>query len=148
MRRPHRHYQLIQHLYVLIDDHDRRILGEFGLNASQYRLLMMLNPTDGQRLTTLSSRLLLSKSTVTRAVDQLEQLGWVRRVADPTDRRAQRVVLTPAGDRQREAISEAHWQAHQKWLDTLTKQEQREVEDLLAKLCTGLLNGPENPAVS
>lgn len=148
MRHPHRHYQLIQQLYVLIDDQDRRILGEFGLNASQYRLLMLLNPTDGQRLTTLSSRLLLSKSTVTRAVDQLEQFGWVRRAADPTDRRAQRVLLTPAGDRQREAISEAHWQAHQKWFDTLTKQEQREVEALLAKLCTGLLGSSEDAVVS
>jgi DNA-binding MarR family transcriptional regulator len=44
---------------------------------------------------------------VTRQVQQLEKTGYLTRVPDPNDRRAQRIELTPAGrdavDRVREA---------------------------------------------
>ncbi len=46
-------------------------------------------------MTVLGERLMLSKSTITRIVDQLEERSWVRRIPDPVDRRAQDVILTP-----------------------------------------------------
>ena len=90
-------YRLIHDIYVLLDDGDRRTLDRFGLTISQYGLLMQLRDGSGKRLTTLSERLLLAKSTITRAVDQLESGGLVKRIVDPDDRRAQRVVLTEQG---------------------------------------------------
>jgi MarR family 2-MHQ and catechol resistance regulon transcriptional repressor len=91
-------YRLIHDIYVLLDDGDRRTLDQFGLTISQYGLLMQLRGNgSGMRLTTLSERLLLAKSTITRAVDQLEDGGLVERIVDPDDRRAQRVVLTGQG---------------------------------------------------
>jgi MarR family 2-MHQ and catechol resistance regulon transcriptional repressor len=90
-------YRLIHDIYVLLDDGDRRTLDQFGLTISQYGLLMQLRDGSGMRLTTLSERLLLAKSTITRAVDQLENGGLVERIVDPDDRRAQRVVLTGQG---------------------------------------------------
>lgn len=137
--RLHQHYQLIQDLYVLIDDFDRQLLGEFDLNASQYRLLMQLDLEPGQRLTTLSDRLLLSKSTITRAVDQLEAIGWVERIADPDDRRAQRVVLTPAGVERRYEIAAAHKRLFDELFHVLTQDEQRQLKLLLGKLRSELV---------
>jgi MarR family 2-MHQ and catechol resistance regulon transcriptional repressor len=90
-------YRLIHDIYVLLDDGDRRTLDQFGLTISQYGLLMQLRDGSGKRLTTLSEQLLLAKSTITRAVDQLESRGLVERIVDPDDRRAQRVVLTERG---------------------------------------------------
>ncbi len=90
-------YHLIHAIYVLLDDGDRRVLRQFGLTLAQYRVLLLLDLEHGQRLTTLSERLLRAKSTITRIVDQLEHGGLVARSSDTEDRRAQRVVLTPAG---------------------------------------------------
>src|SRR6185369_13928985 len=89
----HQQYRMLHDIYVLLDDGDRRVLENFGLTTSQYSVLMLLDPTEGRRLTTVSDRLLRARSTITRIVDQLEEARLVQRVADPEDRRAQRVVL-------------------------------------------------------
>lgn len=101
-------YRLIHDIYVMLDDGDRRVLRAFGITLPQYRVLKALDLEDGQRLTTLSDTLLRAKSTITRIVDQLEKDGLVRRASDEEDRRAQRVVLTPAGASLLAKASQAH----------------------------------------
>jgi MarR family transcriptional regulator for hemolysin len=49
--------------------------------------------------TVLASHVHVEGATITHHVDRLEQLGLVRRIADPADRRVRRVELTPAGAR-------------------------------------------------
>lgn len=133
-----RQYRMIHEIYVLSDACDRQILSQYDLNTSQFRLLSLLHNERGQRLTVLSQRLLLSKSTITRLVDQLEHKGWVQRIADPEDRRAQRVILTPAGFEQRAIIADAHLQSLEKCLQALTDEEKAQLEVLLGKLSAGL----------
>lgn len=53
----------------------------------------------GARITTLASLLGISKQAVGQTVDELEALGVVARVADPSDRRARGVVFTEQGRR-------------------------------------------------
>ncbi|HEX2094507.1 MAG TPA: MarR family transcriptional regulator [Longimicrobiaceae bacterium] len=48
-------------------------------------------------LNELAARLYLDKSTASRVVDALERKGYVERAASPEDRRALRLVTTPAG---------------------------------------------------
>ncbi|GAB4439636.1 MAG: MarR family transcriptional regulator [Chloroflexi bacterium OHK40] len=139
-------YRMIHDIYVLMDDGDRRVLRPFNLSTSQYALLQLLDGEAGWRLTDLSERLLLDKSTVTRLIDRLEQAELVRRIADPSDRRVQRVLLTVAGQRQRDAAREAHERSLERRLSVLEPEEQRHLSTLLAKLCRGLaaeLNQPE-----
>ncbi len=50
-------------------------------------------------LVTLSERLLVHPTSVTSTVDSLERLGFVNRVAHPTDRRATLARITPSGRR-------------------------------------------------
>jgi DNA-binding MarR family transcriptional regulator len=133
------HYAMLHEIYVLLDDGDRRVLGTLNLTRPQYVLLMILSPDgQGQRLTTLSQRLLYSKSQITRLVDQLEQKGLVKRVVDPHDRRAQQVTLTPVGVELRTKAEAVHQQSLQKRLGILNEEEQQQLGLLLGKLREGL----------
>lgn len=127
-------YRWIQKVYVMLDDFDRRILLKFGLNTSQYRTLLMLDDEKGERLTAISERLLLSKSTITRVVDELEERGWVQRIPDPDDRRAQRVVLTETGVEMQREICTTHRQALDEIFQTLSEQEQAALDGFLSNL--------------
>ena len=131
-------YRMIHDIYVLLDDGDRRVLSEFNLNASQYAALLQLDSGEGRRLTDLSERLLRNKSTITRIVDQLERAGLVERIADPDDRRAQRVVLTPAGVELRARAQAAHERSLVRRLSVLSQAEQQQLSLLLDKLRAGL----------
>lgn len=132
------HYRMIHDIYVLLDDGDRRVLRAFALTTSQYALLGLLDSDAGKRLTDLSAQLLFDKSTITRIVDRLEQADLVRRIADPDDRRAQRVVLTPGGNALRTQVRIAHEHSLERRLSALTPTEQQQLGALLAKLRAGL----------
>ena len=56
--------------------------------------LELLGPT---RLTDLAAALGLDPSSVSRQVAAVERSGWVAKEPDPDDRRASRLLLTPAG---------------------------------------------------
>jgi len=135
-RRP---YRLFHDIYVLLDDGDRQTLNEYGLNPSQYGLLTTLRAGEGERLTLLSQRLLLSKSTITRVVDQLERAGIVRRVPDSDDRRAQRVVLTRVGLEIRDRITAGHTLSLRRRLSVLSAAEREKLGAILDKLRQGLI---------
>ncbi len=133
-----RPYELIHEIYVLFDACDRQVLDSFSLNNSQYRVFSLLSMETGLRMTVLGERLMLSKSTITRIVDQLEERSWVRRIPDPVDRRAQDVILTPEGKSQRAAITQAHMQSLIDRMSQLDPGEQTHLINLLDKLSTGL----------
>lgn len=129
---------MIHDVYVLMDDGDRRVLDTFGLSTLQYAVLVLLDKDRNFRLTSLSKRLLRSKSTITRVVDRLEDAGLVERIVDPDDRRAQRVILTPAGVDLRDRASAAHDQSLEARMAALSEGERQQLDTLLDKLLTGL----------
>jgi DNA-binding MarR family transcriptional regulator len=51
----------------------------------------------GSRLTELAERAGLTKQAVGEAATELERLGYVERVPDPSDKRAKIIKLTPSG---------------------------------------------------
>lgn len=53
---------------------------------------------DGISQTELAARVGLDASTLVRLIDKLQKRGLLERQPDPNDRRARRLVLTPAGD--------------------------------------------------
>src|SRR3954447_1847398 len=66
---------------------------------AQYDVLLELNAAPGRRLRMqqLSDRVVLSRSRVSRVVDEMEKAGLVRREPDPDDRRAAFAVITDDG---------------------------------------------------
>ena len=93
-----------------------RLAGELhpDLDGAAYGLLALLEDTGPLRASDLVARLGLDKSTVSRQVAALVDLGMVDRAADPVDGRAQ--VLTPSAEgsarlaRIRE-VRRARWEA-------------------------------------
>jgi DNA-binding MarR family transcriptional regulator len=134
----HRLHRLINDVYVMFDVGDRSILLRFDLTPMQYRVLCLLDPEYGQRLTILSDRLICARSTTTRLIDQMEAAGLVHRVDDPEDRRAQRVALTPAGVTLRERAYAAHEASLVERLDRLDEADRQQLAAILVKLRSGL----------
>ncbi|MEV8066560.1 MarR family transcriptional regulator [Streptomyces sp. NPDC085995] len=81
-----------------------KLMGLAGvpLDRAAVALLRQIADSEPQRPGELANRLGVEASHVTRTVQQLEKSGYVTRVPDPDDRRAQRIRLTEAG---RDAIA-------------------------------------------
>jgi MarR family transcriptional regulator for hemolysin len=78
-----------------------------GGSTSTWLVLLALKtqPIDNQRA--LADAVGIQGATLTHHLDNLERQGLVRRVADPENRRIQRVELTPAGERRFLALRDA-----------------------------------------
>jgi MarR family transcriptional regulator, organic hydroperoxide resistance regulator len=72
----------------------REKLAPFKVTPTQYAILKILWERDGQSGAEIGQRLVIDSATVTGVADRLEAAGLVRRVADPEDRRVQRLFLT------------------------------------------------------
>lgn len=84
--------------YALIDILDAELQEERGLSLGWYDALVHLEEAgDGLRMNELASRILLSRSGLTRVIDRMEDAGLVRRERPPDDRRVVKVFITPGG---------------------------------------------------
>ncbi len=70
-----------------------------GRRAMEFRVLRMLSECGELRMSRISRRLVISKPYLTAIVDALIAEGHVDRRQDPSDRRAVRIAVTPAGER-------------------------------------------------
>jgi DNA-binding MarR family transcriptional regulator len=88
-----------------------RISRAGGLTPQRYLLLLFVKGApDGSeraRLSDLSERLLLDRTTVTELVARTEAAGLLRRETSPDDRRAVYVRLTSEGERRLVRVLEA-----------------------------------------
>lgn len=67
-----------------------------ALTLAQARALVHVSRSEGVRQVELADQLEVQPITLARLIDQLADAGLVERRADPTDRRAYRIHLTPA----------------------------------------------------
>ncbi|MFN0069195.1 MAG: MarR family winged helix-turn-helix transcriptional regulator [Limisphaerales bacterium] len=95
----------------------RVFFARWEISPSQFNVLNLLRDRpDGLSQAEFSRLLVMHRSNATGLVDRLELRGLVRRANNPADRRAYRVLLTPAGRRVLEAIlPEYHAAADQVW---------------------------------
>jgi DNA-binding MarR family transcriptional regulator len=70
---------------------------------------------EGTRITDLAARADMTRQSMSELVAVLEKRGWVRRHADPADRRAQIVRLTPEGRRVVRAALQAMAEIEKEW---------------------------------
>jgi DNA-binding MarR family transcriptional regulator len=78
---------------------DQELADAVGLSLNRFEILSWLARSGrrGLRMSDLASRVVLSPSGVTRAVDQLERAGLVERCVFEGDRRGYLVTLTAEG---------------------------------------------------
>jgi len=116
-------------------------LREAGLTEKELGVLEALLHLGPLRQCDLGRKQLTSRANVTLIVDKLVDRGHVAREADPEDRRAVRVVLTPAGRRFIEAAFPRHVESIVQAMSALTAAEQEELARLCRKL--GLANADD-----
>lgn len=78
---------------------DQELASAHGLSLNQFEVLTWLRRAGeaGLRMSDLASRVVLSPSGVTRAVDQLERRGFVERCVFEGDKRGSLATLTAEG---------------------------------------------------
>jgi len=76
-----------------------KALRPMGVTRSQWWVLANLSRHngDGMMQTELAKVMDVGKVTLGGLIDRLETTGLLKRLADPSDRRAKRVVMTPRG---------------------------------------------------
>lgn len=91
---------------------DAQMRSEHGLTVSSYEVLLFLGDAPGHRLrmADIASRVLLSRSGLTRLCDRLVDQGYVRRLASENDGRGLYAELTDAGAEKLRAAGETHRQ--------------------------------------
>jgi DNA-binding MarR family transcriptional regulator len=115
---------------------------------AQYDVLLELNAGPGRRLRMqeLSDRVVLSRSRVSRVVDEMLRAGLVRKEPDPDDRRASFAVITDAGRAElRRAAPEYLRGIEQEFLAHLTAAERRTVAHALGKVALAHEAGRDAP---
>ncbi|MGW6461267.1 MarR family winged helix-turn-helix transcriptional regulator [Streptomyces sp. NPDC055078] len=80
---------------------DRELVAAERLPMSSFEVLLTLAeaPDNRVRMKDIAASLLISRSGLTRIVDDLERQGYVRRETCPTDARGFDAVLTPLGQK-------------------------------------------------
>lgn len=113
----------------------QRLREQFGITLPRFDLLAQLErEREGLSMGELSRRMMVTGGNVTTIVDQLEKEQLVQRQNLPTDRRAYRVCLTPAGRKAFAAMA----QAHEGWVielfEGLSEHQQAQLHKLLGTL--------------
>lgn len=123
---------------------DRELVGATGLTLNQFEILMRLRRAGerGVRMTDLASRVVLSTSAVTRAVDQLEKEGLVQRRVFEGDKRGYLAILTAAGRTHLRRATSIHVQGLREHF--LTHMSRTELEHLVTAL-EAVLDGEGSP---
>ena len=95
--------------FALIDILDAELRAERNLTLRWYDVLVQLEEAEHPvRMNELASRILASKSGLTRVIDRMEEAGLVQRQRPAGDRRVIEVVMTPEGSAALQAARAVH----------------------------------------
>lgn len=109
-----------------------------SLPHSAQLIVVRLRAAGPANVSELADMLQLDRSTVSRQVRPLQRQGLVRAAA-PTDRRANRLELSPAGDRAARAMERVWHREWQQALADLDDRERAQLAGLLDKVRQGMV---------
>ena len=114
--------------------HFTESFSHLDLTQKQVSVLWMIEEHPGIAQTDLARRLQMDRATVMAIINRLETRGLVAREPSRQDRRRQRLVLLPAGER---TLTDARAAVlkHEKWLKArFNDQEIEQLVELLARI--------------
>jgi DNA-binding MarR family transcriptional regulator len=116
---------------------ERELADEGMIPLSWYDVLLELSASsdEGLRMQDLGERVVLSRSRVSRLVDELERRGLVERCADPTDGRATLACLTADGRTEFRRAARVYLRGIEEYFSRhLTEDERRVIAGGLARV--------------
>jgi DNA-binding MarR family transcriptional regulator len=122
---------------ALLGEVDRRVRLTLGIPQAAATALAVIDGA-GAPLTPsqISDRMLIASATVTATLDLLEHRGWIRRAANPDDRRSTLIEITPDGKSATDQLLPGIRALEKSVLSALTPAERAQLLDLLAKILT------------
>jgi DNA-binding MarR family transcriptional regulator len=128
---------------LLTDELDRELQRDANMPHTYYEILVALSeaPDRTLRMNQLADLCQSSRSRLSHAVARLEEAGWVRREACPTDRRGALAVMTEKGFAAIEAAAPGHVETVRRSVfDVLTAEQVRQLGEISATIRDGLLS--------
>ncbi|WP_157219233.1 MarR family winged helix-turn-helix transcriptional regulator [Flavisphingomonas formosensis] len=113
-----------------------KVMKPVGITRSQWWVLTNLARDSSHEMmqTELAKVLDIGKVALGGLLDRLEASGYIERKADPADRRAKRIVMTPAGEKVLEGIQARAVSLNHTMLDGVTAEEIHLAEDILHRM--------------
>jgi DNA-binding MarR family transcriptional regulator len=124
----------VRRVQILQYEHFVNTLSQWGITPPRFSALVIIARNPGLKLTVLSHVLGIARSGAVVLVDALEAMNLVKRIPSPTDRRALGLELTPKGQLDVHAISEAVMLHDAEVIKALNESEQRQLKTLLDKI--------------
>lgn len=127
---------------LFFDHIERQLQQDAGLPHAYFEIMVRLSEAPGRmlRMSELASSSLASRSRLSHAVARMEEAGWIRRRACPTDKRGQLAELTDAGFACLDAAARGHVEEVRSFLlDVLTPAQQRSLREISDAITEGLV---------
>lgn len=109
---------------------DERVRNK-GITRPQWRVLGLLHRFGGSTQVTLAEMMDVEPITLGRMIDRLQDAQLVERRADPADRRAWRIHLTPVGEARLEDLKPLATELFADAVSGLDTAQQAELESML-----------------
>ena len=109
----------------------------FDVTPVQFAILNALMDDPGEDQVTLARKVAFDAATFGSVIGRLEAKGWLRREADPADRRRKLLWITPEGRDVALGLKRAVARAQQRITGPLDDQECEQLVNLLEKLVAG-----------
>ncbi len=106
----------------------------FDVRMTHSAVLANIDIATGTRATVLAERAAVSKQAVSELIDDLQNRGYVRRVADPADGRAKLIQLTRKGQQLMDAAYEVIGEIERALLKETGKKDLETARDVLRAL--------------
>jgi DNA-binding MarR family transcriptional regulator len=103
------------------------------VTLAQARVFQRIAPS-GSRLTDLAEQAQMTKQSAAGLVDELERMRYVRRVPDPTDRRARLIQIDKRGRQAAKAAQAAHNEIQAQWRSHLGARRFTQLREILEAL--------------
>lgn len=109
---------------------DERVRNK-GITRPQWRVMGLLHRFGGSTQVALAEMMDVEPITLGRMIDRLQDAGLVERRADPNDRRAWRIFLTPSGELRLEDLKPLATELFADAVSGLNEAQQAELEAML-----------------
>lgn len=129
----------------IVFDQIGRLLRPLNVSAAGGLVLGVLRDHGAMPPSELGERLIVTRATVTGLLDSLERRGFVRRSANPADRRSLLIELTPAGLDVVQALRTLIHRNEKAWMSVLSDAELQAYIGLLHRIQDSLAVAAQEP---
>lgn len=132
-------HNLARHLSDVAEEFERRLMnksverGHKGLKMS-FAIVLSRVGFAGSRLVDIAEQHGMTKQAVSQIANEIEELGYIRRVPDPADGRAKNIVFTGKGRRLIRDSTDAVHDVEREFAELIGEEKLQTLSDITAEL--------------